>query len=83
MRVPRPVVGASPSTEWLDVAGTATLLGLTPKSVRARVARHQLPFRRLGSRILFSRVELIEFLAKLDGVTVGEALSNASREDGQ
>jgi hypothetical protein len=69
-----------PTGEWTDVTGASTLLGITEKSVRARVARQQLPFRRLGGLIIFNRTELGEFLDKLNGVTVGEALANASRE---
>jgi len=83
MRMARPVAGVSASAEWLDVAGAATFFGLTPKSVCARVARRQLPFRRLGSRILFSRAELIEFLDKLGGCFVAEAIANATHESSQ
>jgi excisionase family DNA binding protein len=61
------------------VAEAAHLLGLSDKAVRARAARHQLPFRRLGARILFPREELLDFLNKLDGVSLGEALANATR----
>jgi excisionase family DNA binding protein len=67
-------------SEILDVPGAAKLLGLTERSIRARVARHQLPFRRLGGRIIFRRAELLDFLEKLDGVGLGEALANATRE---
>jgi excisionase family DNA binding protein len=64
--------------ELLDVAGAAKLLGVSEKAVRARVARRQIPFRRLGARIIFRHSELIEFLTKLEGVGVGEALANAT-----
>jgi hypothetical protein len=76
--------GALTPTEWLDVTGAARLLGLTEKAVRARVARRQLPFRRLGAaRIIFNRAELIDFLDKLEGVGVGEALArNGDTERG-
>jgi hypothetical protein len=70
--------------EWLDVTGASRLLGLTEKAIRARVARRQLPFRRLGAaRIIFNRAELVDFLEKLQGVGVGEALANATREGGR
>jgi hypothetical protein len=68
-----------PAGQWTDVKGATTILGLTEKSVRARVARRQLPFRRDRGRITFNRAELVDFLAKLDGVGVGEALLNATR----
>jgi hypothetical protein len=67
--------------ELLDVAGAAELLGLTEKAVRARVARRCLPFRRWAGRIVFRRAELLEFVEKLDGVGLGEALANASARD--
>ena len=38
----------------LTVEQTAEELGLTPKAVRQRIARGQLPYRRLGRRILLS-----------------------------
>jgi hypothetical protein len=70
-----------PAGEWTDVRGASTILGITEKGVRARVARQQLPFRWLGGQIIFSRTELTDFLDKLPGVSVGEALSaNAARE---
>jgi hypothetical protein len=70
----------SSSAEWLDVTGTARLLGLTEKAIRARVARRQIPYRRLGARIMFNRRELADFIDKLAGVDVGEALANATDE---
>jgi hypothetical protein len=72
-----------PAGEWTDVKGAATIIGITEKAVRARVARHQLPHRRLGrknSQILFNRAELTDFLDKLDGCRLGEALANATGE---
>jgi len=64
--------------DYLSVAETAVLLGLTEKAVRARVARHQLPFRRLGHRVIFQRAELLDFIIKLQGCSLGEALANAA-----
>lgn len=64
------------SGELLDVATAASLLGTTPKSLRARVARRCIPFRRLGGRIVFLRTELTEFLHTLDGCTPEEARAN-------
>ena len=70
--------------EWTDVPGAATLLGLTENAVRARVARKQLPFRRLGpGRILFNLAELADFLGKAQGVGVGEALANVAERNGK
>jgi excisionase family DNA binding protein len=71
------------AAEWIDVAGAARLLGLTEKAVRARVARRQLPYRRFGYRILFSHQQLTEWLDKLPGVGLSEALANATGERGR
>src|SRR5262245_6831957 len=57
----------------LTVKDVAHLLGLTEHGVRARVARHQLPYRRLGGRILFRQSELLDFLGKQEGGSVGES----------
>jgi hypothetical protein len=71
---------APPPAEWTDVAGAARLLGLTENAVRARVARRQLPYRKLGpGRLLFNLAELADFLGKAEGVGVGEALANATQ----
>jgi hypothetical protein len=75
--------GALTPAEWLDVTGATLITPWTEKAIRARVARRQIPFRRLGSRIIFHRAELIAFLEKLDGVGVGEALANATRAGGR
>ncbi len=53
-------------------------LGMSEKAVRARVARRQIPFKKLGGRIVFSRRELEEFIERgLDGgCSLDEALKN-------
>ena len=63
--------------ELLDVAGAAALLGYSEKAVRGRVARRLLPHRKDNGRVVLIRRELLEFLDKLPGVTVAEALANA------
>lgn len=67
----------------LDVAAVAVLLGCSEKTVRARVSRHLLPFRRLGSRIVFRRDELQQFLDALPGVSVEEAQANVAMRSGE
>jgi hypothetical protein len=68
----------------LDVDSLATRLGATPKHVRAQVARGLLPYRRRGGRIVFLAAEIDEFLKKLPGVTVEQALANvAARHQGE
>jgi len=52
----------------LTVEDVAILLGRTPKAVRRMVERGQLPYRKLGRRVLFLRAELEEFLNALPGL---------------
>jgi len=68
---PRTINGAV-----MDIANGAAFLGVSKKTMRARVARATVPFRRLGGRIVFLKTELEEFLQALDGVNLKEALSN-------
>jgi hypothetical protein len=63
--------------ELMDVDTTARFLGATPKAVRARYARRQLPGRKWSGRVVFMRSELLEFIHGLEGVPVAEALANA------
>ena len=67
----------------LDVQAAAELLGCSPKTLRARVARRLVPFRRLGGRVLFKRAELLEFIDALDGVSVNDALTNIKAHAGR
>jgi hypothetical protein len=60
----------------LDVRTAAQLIGCTEKSLRARVARHVVPYKKLGKRIVFVREEILEFIRSLDGVTLAEARAN-------
>ena len=45
----------------LDVSAAAQFLGSTDKSLRAMVARRVIPFRRLNTKIIFVKEELILF----------------------
>jgi hypothetical protein len=58
--------------ELLDVRAAAALLGVTEKTLRARVSRHQVPFRVWGARVVFVRAELEKFLYELPGYTLDE-----------
>ncbi len=62
--------------EILDVSSTAKFLGISEKSLRARVARRMIPFKRWGGRVCFLRGELLDFLRNLDGCRIDEALQN-------
>lgn len=58
----------------LDVTATAELLGLSAYALRAGISRGQAPHQRWGSRILFRRQVLNEYLKKLPGVSLEEVL---------
>ncbi len=62
---------------YLKVSETASLLGTTPKSVRRRIERGELPYRRWGRRVLIPADELESFLRGLPGKTADEALAVA------
>lgn len=64
----------------LDVKAAATLLGVTEKTIRARVRRQMIPFRRFGGRIVFLADELDRFLDVLPGVTANQALARVNRD---
>ena len=69
--------------EILDVATAAAFLGVTEKTLRARVTRRMVPFRRWGGRICFLRSDLVAFLTALDGCEVEEALMNERTRGGE
>jgi hypothetical protein len=61
--------------ELLTIGGAAQVFGGSIATWRARVARRQVPFRRIGGgrgRILFIRGELETFLQNLPGCTPQE-----------
>jgi excisionase family DNA binding protein len=59
----------------LDVKGAALYLGMTEGAVYAAVARRQIPFRRLGRKLVFDAVELDAYMHGLEGVDVAEAIA--------
>jgi hypothetical protein len=65
-----------------DVAGVAAFLGTTEKAVRAQIARGLLPHRRLGGRVVVIADELVEYLRRLPGVTLDEAVRNVATRAG-
>lgn len=62
----------------MDVATLAGRMGTTDKTIRAKVARRAIPFRRWNGRIIFLRQEIEEFFENLPGCTAEEA--RADRE---
>jgi excisionase family DNA binding protein len=61
-------------TRYLTVEETARLAGSTPKAIRNRIARGQLPYRKLGRRVLIPEQDLIIFFEALPGRTAQEAV---------
>lgn len=43
---------------FIDVEGAAEYLAMTPKAIRHKVERRQVPHHRVGRRVLFDRAEL-------------------------
>jgi excisionase family DNA binding protein len=64
----------------LDVAGAAQFLGCSQKTIRSKVSRHVIPFKRLGSRIVFRRTELEQFVEDLPGVSLEESRENLTAQ---
>jgi hypothetical protein len=48
---------------------------MTEGAVYAAVARRQIPFRRLGRKLVFDAVELDAYMHGLEGVDVAEAVA--------
>ena len=68
---PRRIDGAC-----LDVRSASAFYGGTEKQVRGMIARRVIPFRRLGGRIIFLKVELEQWIVALPGCTPDEAKKN-------
>jgi hypothetical protein len=60
---------------YLDVASTAVYLCTTIPALYTLVARRQIPFRKRGSCLIFDVFELDEYVHRLDGVDVDEAVA--------
>ena len=63
--------------KYLTVTETAQLLGTTPKGIRQRISRKQLPFRKFGRRVLIPSNELRAFMEALPGQSAQEAVTAA------
>jgi excisionase family DNA binding protein len=61
--------------QYLSVVSAAEVLSCTPKAVRQRIARGELPYRRWGRRVLIPVAELEEFLAALPGKSARQAVA--------
>jgi excisionase family DNA binding protein len=68
------------SAKYLTVEAAAVVLGLSEDSIRARIARRTLPFRKLRGRILIPVDDLDAHIRALEGVSAKEATANASQK---
>ncbi len=50
--------------QLIDNAKAAELLGISPYSLRGKVSRREVPFIKIGRRVLFSPAALTEFIRK-------------------
>ena len=66
-------------TKYLTVPEAAARLGITERAAWQRIYRGQLPHRRWGRRVIIPQDELEEFLEKLPGCSVKEALEEIQR----
>lgn len=62
--------------QLLDIATASHFLGCSEKTLRARVSRQLVPFRKFSGRVVFRRAELEQFIEQLPGVTVAQAQAN-------
>jgi excisionase family DNA binding protein len=62
--------------QLLGVSEASRMIGNSERSLRALVAKGAVPFRRLGSRVVFRKTELEKFLDGLPGVTLRDAEAN-------
>jgi hypothetical protein len=63
----------------LDVAAVAAEKGGSEKAWRAKIARGEVPYVRLGGRILMRRAALEEYIAALEVVSVADAVKATVR----
>jgi hypothetical protein len=66
-----------------DGAALAAMLGTSEGKIRSAVARGLLPYRRWGGRIIFLAAEVEEFLGRLPGVSVDDAVANIAGRRGE
>lgn len=60
---------------YLDVKAAALYLGMTEGAVYAAAERRQLPFRKVGRKLVFDVMKLDAYIEGLDGVDVTEAVA--------
>ena len=60
----------------MDVRGLAVYLGTSEHCVRSRVRRREIPFKKMGGRLLFRKHEIDRYLEQLPGCDLDEAVQN-------
>ncbi len=60
----------------MSIDAAAEFIGCTPRALRSMAERQIVPFRRRGFRLLFLRSELEQWLDKLPGVSLNQAIKN-------
>ena len=60
---------------YLDVRGAATYLSMTDTAIYTAANRRQIPFRRLGRKLVFDTEELDAYMHQLGGVDLDEAVA--------
>ncbi len=60
----------------MDVRGLASYLGTSEHCVRSRVRRREIPFKKMGGRLLFLKHEIDRYLEQLPGCDRDEAVQN-------
>ena len=63
------------------MAGCAVYLGMTPMAVYTAVNRQQLPYRRMGRKIIFDTVELDKHIQHLEGIDAVEVAIRRQHEE--
>lgn len=67
---------------YITIAEAAPALGLTEKALRQRIFRGQVPYRKLGRRVLISAEELERFMKALPGTTAEAAVAAVEESRG-
>ncbi len=60
----------------MDVLGLASYLGTSEHTIRSRVRRREIPFKKMGGRLLFLKHEIDRYLEQLPGCDLDEAVQN-------
>lgn len=65
----------------LNLTTAAAYLGMTEWALRSRIRQLQVPFRKIGGRIVFLKDELDDMIVNLPGVTLQEVEVQRERMD--